>query len=128
MTKTGEKILDVVIGDDFRIQRTYTSLPAGLTITKAWLTIKTSEKTLDASALIQKSITAAITSAGSITDADTTGGSIAMYFDLTRTETATAQRNLPYVYDVQVKVSDGSIHTMEKGQIIFILGVTDAAS
>lgn len=126
MTKTGIQIKDVVIGDDLRVQRTYTGVPTGLTVTKAWLTVKKSERQIDADALITKEITGAITGDGTITDADTTGGSIAMYFDLTRPETAPAKPNLAYVYDVQVKTNDGAIHTLEKGTLVFILGVTDA--
>lgn len=126
MIQTGIQIKDIVVGDDFRVQRTYTGLPTGITISKAWLTVKQSESQLDAAALITKEITAAITSDGSITDPDTTDGAIAMYFDLTRAETAAALPNSIYIYDVQVKVSDGAIHTLEKGTISFILGVTDA--
>lgn len=126
MTKTGVEIRDVVIGDDFRIQRTYTGLPTGMSIAKAWLTIKESDRQIDADALLQNEITTSVTAAGQITDADTTGGDIALYFDLARAETATARHVQPYLYDVQIQVSDGSIHTLEKGTIVFILGVTDA--
>lgn len=125
MTKIGIKIENVVIGDDFRVRRTYTSLPTGVTITKAWLTLKESESQDDDDALALKEITGTLGAAGHITDADTTGGSIAMFFDLSRTETADA-KSMPYVYDVQVKASDGAIHTLEKGTIRFIRGVTDA--
>lgn len=131
MTKTGIKIQEVAIGDDFRIQRTYTSLPTGITITKAWLTVKRSERDTDANALFpSKVITTSLNSSGQITDADTTGGSIAMFFDLAKTDTGAVNvlPNIPYIYDVQVKVSDGAIHTLEKGTIAFIRGVTDAAT
>jgi hypothetical protein len=126
MTKTGVQIRGVVIGDDFRVQRTYTSLPTGLSITKAWMTVKESDRQSDAAALLQKEITASVTADGQITDADTTGGSIGLYFDLARAETGAARHSSPYVYDVQIQVSDGAIHTLEKGTIVFILGVTDA--
>lgn len=127
MTKVGVKIKNVVIGDELRIQRTYTGLPAGSIITKAWLTVKKKEKDPDASALFpSKVITASATSAGQITDADTTGGDLAMFFDLSKTDTGAAKPDLEYVYDVQVKRSSGEIHTLEKGTIIFIRGVTDA--
>lgn len=126
MTKTGVKIGDVVIGDEFRIQRTYTGLPTGMTITKAWLTVKKSETIADPG-LFQREITTSGGATGQITDADTTDGILAMFFDLTKVNTGAARPNTVYFYDVQVKRSGGEIHTLEKGTIAFIRGVTDAA-
>lgn len=128
MTSTGQKIYPIVMGDDFTIQRTYTDVPVGGTITKAWLTIKASDRQVDADALMQLDITASLTANGQITDADTTGGSIAMEFKLPRAKTSLATPNVPYGYDVQVLASDGLIHTMELGSISFIRGRTDAVS
>lgn len=128
MTKTGEKINPIVIGDDFTVQRTYTNVPTGVTIAKAWMTIKSSDSQLDANALMQLSITATLNADGQITDADTTDGIIAMVFKLPRAKTALAKPNLNYGYDVQVLASDGLIHTMELGAISFVRGRTDATS
>jgi hypothetical protein len=128
MTKIGVKIKNLVLGDDKRIKRTYTSLPTGSVINKAWLTIKKKEKDLDAAALVQKSITTTLTAAGQITDADTTSGDLAMYFDLSKSETGLAKPDIEYLYDIQVKKTTGEIHTLERGVIIFIRGITDASS
>lgn len=128
MTNIGEKIGPVVIGDDFTIQRTYTSVPVGVTITKAWLTIKESERQLDADALMQLDITTTLTANGQITDADTTDGIIAMVFKLPRAKTILAKPNFDYGLDVQVKASDGLIHTMEITPIYFVRGRTDATT
>lgn len=128
MTKTGVKIKNVVIGDDFRVERTYTTLPTGVVITMAWLTMKKSEKLADVDALMQLPITTTLGVNGQITDADTTGGNLAMFFDLSRLKTALAKPDLEYVYDIQVRASDGQIHTLEKGTVAFIRGVTDANS
>ncbi len=128
MTKTGEKIEPIVIGDDFTIQRTYTSVPVGGTITKAWFTVKASDRQIDADALMQLDITTSLTANGQITDADTTDGIIAMVFKLPRAKTALALPNLEYGYDVQVKASDGLIHTMELGTVSFARGRTDATT
>lgn len=125
MTRTGVRIDPVVIGDDFRVRRTYTGLPTGTVITTAWFTVKTSESVPDGSALIQKVITTSATSNGQITDADTADGILEMFFDPNRTETALALAQ-DYVYDIQVKSSSGQIYTLEKGTIPFILGVTAA--
>lgn len=128
MTKTGVKIKGIVIGDDFRIVRTYTSLPVGGTIPMAWLTVKKSDKQSDAAALFQKEITGTLGPDGHITDNDTAGGTISMFFELTQADTGAAKPGLDYVYDIQVRTSDGDIHTLEIGTISFIRGVTNAIS
>lgn len=127
MTKTNVKIKNVVIGDAFRASRTYTGLPTGATIAKAYLTVKKSAKQLDASALFQKSITTTLTTHGQITDATTTDGSIALFFDVLEAESALAKA-IDYVYDISVELSTGETHTLEMGTITFIKGVTDASS
>jgi hypothetical protein len=124
----GEKIGPIVIGDDFTIQRTYTDVPVGVTITKAWLTIKASDRQIDADALMQLDITTDIGPNGVITDADTTDGRISMVFKLPRAKTSLAKPNFDYGLDVQVLASDGLIHTMELTLIYFARGRTDASS
>jgi hypothetical protein len=128
MTKTGVKIKDLALGDDFRVQRTYTGLPSGVTIATAWMTVKRSERLDDSDALFQKEITTAGTSAGHITDADTTDGDIDMYFEVAGADFAAASPNLEYVYDIQVKTSSNQIHTLEKGTIAFIRDVTQTTT
>ena len=128
MTDIGEKIDPIVIGDDFTIARTYTDVPTGVTITKAWLTVKASDRQLDAAALMQLDITTSLTANGQITDADTTDGTISMQFKMPRAKTGLALPNIPYGYDVQVKASDGLIHTMELGSVSFVKGRTDATT
>lgn len=128
MTKTNVKIKNVVIADAFRISRTYTGLPTGATIAKAYLTIKKSVGQADSAALLQKSITTSPTSHGQITDATTTtDGSIALYFDVLETESANA-KPIDYIYDISVELSTGETHTLEMGTITFIKGVTLATS
>lgn len=125
MTKTGVRIDPVVIGDDFRVYRIYTGLPTGITITKAWFTVRTEE---DApSALIAKDITGSPSISGHIVTATTTSGNLEMYFDPTRSETGAALE-ATYVYDIQVKTDDDKIYTLEKGTIPFITGVTHVTS
>jgi len=115
-----------VSGDDLRITRTYTELPDGIIISKAYLTIKERLIDSDAEAIIQKTITSAEDASGSITDPDTTGGSIALYFDLSSAETLELLPVTIYAYDVQVITQAGAIYTCEKGTIVMHQGVTDA--
>ena len=128
MTNTGGKIGPIVIGDDFTIQRTYTDVPVGSAIAKAWLTIKESDRQLDIDALMQLDITTALTANGQITDADAADGTISMVFKLPRAKTVLATPRLDYGLDVQVLASDGLIHTMELSAIFFVRGRTDAVA
>lgn len=128
MTVFNSTLANIVIGDDRRIERTFTGLPTGYTISTAWLTIKRRSRDLDSAALIQKTITAAQADAGQITDAATTGGSIAMYFDLDATDTDNMPTRKPCHYDIQIKTSDGDIHTLEVGLMTFVQEITVSTS
>lgn len=128
MTAYNSELRDIVIGDDRRIERTFTGLPTGHTVTRAWLTIKKRPSDADINALIQKTITASQTDDGQITDASSSGGSIAMYFDLDTTDTNGMPTRKPCHYDIQVKTDAGDIHTLEVGTVVFVQGVTASIS
>lgn len=128
MTKTGVKLTNLVIGDSKRIKRRYDELPEGYTVTVAYLTIKKSANQTDAQALVQKAITTSASAAGQITDASTTGGSIAMFFDLSKTDTLVFKAGVEYLYDIQVILSTGEVHTMEVNTMVWIHGVTSASA
>jgi hypothetical protein len=128
MTKKGQQIKDIAIGDAKRIQRVYTTLPTGITITKAWMTAKKSESLDDDDALFQKEITTGLTADGQITDPETTDGALGMFFELLPADSTDAKPDIEYIYDIQVLTSDGKPHTMEKGTIAFIKQVTIKAS
>ena len=129
MTRTGVEIRDVAISDNVRITRTYTGLPTGTIIEKAWMTVKLRASAPDTDKLFQKQIATSGSADGQITDADTTGGSIAMYFEILEADTAAAKVGIPYRYDIKVKrIGESRSHTLEKGLIFFIRGVTAASS
>lgn len=111
-----------VAGDDLRVHVTVTGIPAGQTITKAWLTIKAKKTDPDNQAVVQKVITSGFTHTG--TDPVT----CVMNLDLTAAETANCQPQTIYEYDVQVKTSTGLIDTPIIGQIVFERGVTAATT
>ncbi len=127
MTKTGVKLKNFVIGDSKRLRRTFQDLPEGYTVATAYLTIKKSAQQADSQAIVQNAITTSSGAAGQITDALTAGGSIAMFFDLSKTDTAVFRAG-EYVFDIQVVLSGGEVHTMEIGTIDWIYGVTAASS
>lgn len=127
MTAFSSTLKPIVRGDTRRIQRTFTSLPTGYTISAAWLTIKSRFRDTDNAALIQKSITTTNSQDGQITDSSTLYGSITLRFDLTSAETLLATAGVEYLYDIQVRTTSGEIHTLAVGTLNFHDGVTIAA-
>lgn len=147
MTNTSIKITGAVIGDSFAIERVpYSGLPLGVTVTKAYLTLKSSKSQLDAAAIGQLSITTSAGNAGQILKAATTGtasvtkldgtavscgdGTIALRFVLSEAITTLATART-YYFDVQIETNETAgynTHTLEVGEIVFIKGMTDAAS
>lgn len=121
MAVLNRKIKPVAVGDDFRVERTYTKLPAAV-IAQAWLTVKLSEGLPDNQAIIHKPITATPGANGHITDADTApDGILAMYFDPSAAETINAKPDTPYFYGIKVRENGSNkIHHLEKGTISFV--------
>ena len=123
-------ITGFVAGDDLSLEETVAGVPAGLTLVKAWLTIKAKIADLDVAALAQKVITtSAQAGVGQITDPGASGTG-ALLFLIVPADFGTGKLlyDVAYVYDVQVKFSDATIATLELGTIRFERGVTDAAS
>jgi hypothetical protein len=114
-------------GDGWRVIVTVTDIPAGLTLTKGWFTVKRYKSDLDADALFQRIVTTVLDAHGQITD---TGGdgSGSLYFLIPLTSTALAEPSRRYEYDIQVLTSDGQPSTIYIGKISFPEGVTDANS
>jgi hypothetical protein len=116
-----------VIGDDFSVTRTYTSLPPGNVATKAWFTAKKSLRLSDAQALFHLEITASQTADGQITVNNTTAG-LAMSFEPSAAQTINAEPDTEYEYGIKVLLSTGKVHTLEKGFIPFTRRATEATS
>lgn len=128
MTAFNNSLKPIVRGDTRKVERTFTGLPTGITINKAWLTVKTTPSTSDPG-LFQLEITTSGTSSGQITDASTNDGQLGMYFVINGTQSASATGGAEYVYDIQVKdASSGAIHTLVMGTVTFYDGVTGATS
>ena len=108
-------------GDDLTIRRTIdrvrSSLAAGVTITNAWMTVKTLQADADPG-LFQKAITTAdVVGTGQIEDDG--GGDVdpIVRFDLTSADTRLIAATLRF-YDIQVKTDGGARYTGEAGRII----------
>lgn len=122
------ELRNYVAGDNLRISRLYTGLAGGIDVLKAYLTIKHREKDVDANAILQKQINSELQASGRILDDDTTGGSIELYFDLSKDETALLTPVIPYHYDVQIITTASGVYTCEKGVMVMHQGITDASS
>jgi hypothetical protein len=121
------KITGLVAKDDIRIQRTYSGLPTGITLTKAWLTVKVSKSDPDPG-IFQIIITTVAGAGGHITDPASADGDLDLYFDISAAQSALLTPGRQYPYDVQVKDSANKIYTLEIGTIKLEQGATDATS
>ena len=122
-----QKIRNFVCGDSLAVERTIRGVPTGLTISKAYMTIKGTATDADASAVVQVSITSTLTSAGQITDtgADGTG---AVRFTLTPAQTLLLTPEQAYAFDVQIVLSDSGLYTPCKGTMKGLQQVTIATT
>lgn len=127
MTAFNNNLKPIVRGDFRCVERTFTGLPSGHTIDKAWLTVKPSLAAGDPG-LFQIEITTTATSAGQITDASSSDGQVAMFFNISGTNSAAATGGAEYFYDIQVRTTTGAIHTLAMGTVTFPDGVTAASS
>lgn len=117
LTKHGVYLWKLVVGDTWEIERIYTGLAGGCTISKAYWTVKRSLSDLDAAAVFQIAITSASTTAGQIIDGNSNGGSIHLTFIASITQTATLTAGETYYYDVQGIDTLGQVYTFETGCI-----------
>ena len=116
MTNYSGLINRFVIGDHLTVQRDVT-VPSGVTIALAWLTVKRKYSDVDANAIIQKRITTAeVVASGYISNPGSNGaGTVKFYLLPDDTDNLTAYSH--YFYDIQVKYSDDKISTEELGVI-----------
>jgi hypothetical protein len=119
MTNYSGRINNFVIGDHVTVQRDVT-VPSGVTVALAWLTVKRRYNDLDANALIQKRITISdVAGSGYISNAgpgSTSGtGTVKFYLLPDDTDNLTPYSN--YIYDIQIKYTDNVIFTPELGVI-----------
>ena len=120
------------VGDDLLVRRTVdrtlSNLPTGVSIAKAWMTIKELESDADVDAIVAKEITT-VEDAGNNGHIEEDGSSQAgdanpiLRFDLEAADTRLIGSNHRW-YDIQVKTDTGAIYTGEKGEIWGVGDVT----
>ena len=107
--------LGIVRGDVFSIRRTINNIPAGRTLAEGWLTVKAAIADVDASATFQKVITSSdVAGTGQIEDTGADGSGI-IRFDISATNTLAMTAGTVYYYDVQVRLDNSDIFTLETG-------------
>lgn len=98
--------------DNFSARVTVANVPTGLTVTRAWWTVKAAPTDADSS-LLQKNITTnPATGAGQIVANGSTNQTAILQFDFTPTDTNLLTPNRTYFFDVQVQYSDNTIRTV----------------
>lgn len=107
--------------DHFTMIVAVSLLPTGITVTKAWMTIKAVPTDVDPG-VIQKTITTtAVSGVGQITDNGATSGSATLQFDYVPGDTFLLTAKRQYYWDIQVKYSDATVHTVI-GDSVLIAG------
>jgi hypothetical protein len=84
----------------------------GLTISKAFLKVKTSGGASDASALISKTVTSSATSSGQITNTGDAFGKGAFYFIIDELDADAMTVGTIYTYAIKLKMSDGNYYLL----------------
>lgn len=124
-TLTGS-ITGYVVGDNLEIERTVTDLTSPIEL--AWLTVKRHARAPDDDAVVTKAITE--TNNPGTGQIETDGGvgiDGLLRFDLVPADT-TALGTAEWVYDIQVKLDDGTVYTPEVGTLELTADVRRATS
>lgn len=124
-------------GDHLSIQRTVDrdgggeadlAIASGVTITRAWLTVKNKVTDIDGDAIFQKEITTSLQpDIGQIENDGTADADPILRFDLTPVNTAAIGTRAKH-YDVQVLMSNLKLYTPERGKIYASSQVTQDQS
>ena len=95
--------------NDYSVQVTVLAVPTGLTVTRAWWTIKASQSDPDPG-IIQKNITTnPATGVGQITANGSSNQTAVLQFDFTPTDTTTLTPNRTYPFDCKVQYSNNTV-------------------
>lgn len=130
MANLNDNIEGGVLGDNWTIKREITKIPDGQTVTKAWLTVKqvVDDDPNDTLALFQKEITPSATVSGQITDPGSGAGvdrRAEVLFLILPANTFAWEDNDAKQWDVQIKLSGGTVSTEFRGTIKGKKGVTN---
>lgn len=129
MAALNETLRPIVRGDTHKVGTlTFTNVPTGIVIDKAWMTVKANTSLSDPG-LFQIEITSSATSSGQITDASSSDNQLGMYFVVSGTNSNLATGGMTYLYDIQVRTQGtNNVNTLAMGTVTFYDGVTLAVA
>lgn len=114
------------VGDHFDVQVNLTAIPTGLTLIKAWWTVKLNLTDADPG-IIQKAITTTpVAGVGQITDDGTTDREGDLSFEWVPADTNLFTADIAYWFDVQVQYSNLKVRTFARGRWTAGAAVTQA--
>lgn len=93
----------------FHLRVVITGLPSGVTLSKAWLTLKALPTDVDPGVLQKTITTTLVAGSGQITDDGTTDQAGALAFIFTAANTAALTAGRSYPFDVKVLYSNGEV-------------------
>lgn len=117
----------LVVGDDWDITQSIEGIPEGAPLSQAWFTVKESRDDDDSAAVIGPiEITAvANQNAGQIADTGDADPFIAVcVFLVLKEETADLTPGKRYHYDIQGRLTNGLVKTVQLGRLTPVAGVT----
>ena len=108
-----------VAGDDLRLSVTITGVPSGVTITKAWVTFKTSRSTADPGTL-QKVVTTGFSVSGTTTTFNV---------DISNSESLLFTVGTLYLWDLQSRDNSNRVSTLiQDGTVVWSQGTAAATT
>lgn len=117
--------LGIVRGNKFPLKRIIANIPAGVTLSEAYLTLKAAYTDADPG-LFQKHITTANVSGVGRIENDGTSGTGELRFDLTEADTEAMVADTPYFFDIKLVDSGGYLLTVERGTTSAVNWVTQS--
>ena len=107
----------IVRGDSFSARRWVPGIPAGRTVDEGWLTVKSSKSDADGSAVFQKLITTSVNVGVGQIENQGTKGTALIRFDLSAANTGALTAGGLYYFDIQVRLDNNNIYTIESGEL-----------
>jgi len=108
--------IGVVRGDSFSARRWIAGIPATRTVDEAWLTVKASKSDADAAAMFQKVITSGVNVGVGQIENQGIKGTALLRFDISAANTGALTAGALYYHDIQIRLDNNSILTIESGE------------
>jgi hypothetical protein len=115
-------LLDLTIGQTYRINRRFSGIPDNSTVSDATLIVRQKEQ--DTVNIFQKTITTVESGDGYISD-DGANGILVLYFDLSASETGNLSNKRPFYYKITYNETYNQDAVLDEGLIYPVSEITD---